>query len=426
MSAIGVNVVLNVNKFPKICRLEVTLSRRLPILQLIGAPPSVASSLRERLPHLLSLIGIRLPGLRVTFQLSPQVRDLDPWALDVAAVALLLAALGKTDSALLKSRYFHGGFYLDGSPQPPSKELLVWQRMLDFMDWFPSRTGPSVSMGNIISVLKNRPPFAASVEFNEEPSLCRDFWPVLATFCSKKVTVRVAGGTVRAKKFLHGAIRMGQWQGQSSTRALVLPPEIAAKKSLENIKELGDQLGTSFFPILTHESWPGMKGEGLSSFEAWGLIAAGTTSTPYYGGGIVWTAAREPMLSAPNEFKPGKESEPILPLPPIGERARRLIDMFSSGPQEEELLLDLAHRILLAQGGTEIEIPHLVEASSWLDFSMAARIASWRNSPASSKARAIPNMDEPSPKSISSTRTTLPDSSETVAPPFSKREIFRG
>ncbi len=99
-------------------RVEVSITRGIPAIQIVGLAHGAVQEGRERIRSAAAALGIRLPGSRITVNLAPADVPKKGSALDLPIVVGILAAAGLLSDETLQGTVFAGELGLDGSVRP--------------------------------------------------------------------------------------------------------------------------------------------------------------------------------------------------------------------------------------------------------------------------------------------------------------------
>ena len=103
---------------PVVVTVEVSLTRGLPSLTIVGLPQNAVREGRERVVAALRHVGATLPPRRVVVNLAPADVRKEGSGLDLALAVALLAAIGEVDPALAGEVAVLGELGLDGGVRP--------------------------------------------------------------------------------------------------------------------------------------------------------------------------------------------------------------------------------------------------------------------------------------------------------------------
>jgi magnesium chelatase family protein len=110
--------------------IECAQSRRLPFIQILGAAPSLAGELRERVSAAIESAGLRLPGRKVTVRFQPAISGFSLENLDLAVALAILAASGRIPSARLENILVSGALALNGMIESRGSEPAVGKLLM--------------------------------------------------------------------------------------------------------------------------------------------------------------------------------------------------------------------------------------------------------------------------------------------------------
>ncbi|MCG8467202.1 MAG: YifB family Mg chelatase-like AAA ATPase [Gemmatimonadetes bacterium] len=99
-------------------RVEVTIGRGTPMIQIVGLASGAVREGRERIRAAASQLGLHLPGLRITVNLAPADVPKTGSALDLPITLGILAAAGQLPPSELEGTMMVGELGLDGALRP--------------------------------------------------------------------------------------------------------------------------------------------------------------------------------------------------------------------------------------------------------------------------------------------------------------------
>jgi len=99
-------------------RVEVSITRGTPMIQIVGLAQSAVHEGRERIRAAAAQLGLHVPGLRITVNLAPADRPKQGSGFDLPIVLGILAAAGELPSERLVGTLIAGELGLDGTVRP--------------------------------------------------------------------------------------------------------------------------------------------------------------------------------------------------------------------------------------------------------------------------------------------------------------------
>ena len=99
-------------------RVEVSITRGTPMIQIVGLAQSAVHEGRERIRAAAAQLGLHVPGLRITVNLAPADRPKHGSGFDLPIVLGILAAAGELPSERLAGTLVAGELGLDGTVRP--------------------------------------------------------------------------------------------------------------------------------------------------------------------------------------------------------------------------------------------------------------------------------------------------------------------
>lgn len=153
-------------------RVEVAIRRGTPMIGIVGLAPSAARECRERFRSAVSQLGLRVPGLRITVNLSPADVRKEGAAFDLPIAIAILAGAGHLPGGKASRWGFVGELGLDGTIRPVRGALPIALRFgrAEHLDGLVvpvanlRETSPvrdlrvlgAVSLGQVVGFLKGR------------------------------------------------------------------------------------------------------------------------------------------------------------------------------------------------------------------------------------------------------------------------------
>jgi len=115
-------------------RVEVAIRRGTPMIGIVGLAPAAARECRERFRSAAAQLGLRVPGLRITVNLSPADLRKEGAAFDLPVAVAVLAGAGHVPGARASRWGFIGELGLDGTVRPVRGILPIALRLGDLRD----------------------------------------------------------------------------------------------------------------------------------------------------------------------------------------------------------------------------------------------------------------------------------------------------
>lgn len=106
-------------------RVEVSIRRGTPMIQVVGLAANAARESRERIRAAAALLGLRVPGLRITVNLAPAELRKEGSAFDLPILIGILAAARRIPTDGLHGVAMVGELGLDGGLRPVRGALLI-------------------------------------------------------------------------------------------------------------------------------------------------------------------------------------------------------------------------------------------------------------------------------------------------------------
>ncbi|MBT8479243.1 MAG: YifB family Mg chelatase-like AAA ATPase [Gemmatimonadetes bacterium] len=110
-------------------RVEVAIRRGTPMIGIVGLAPAAARECRERFRSAAAQLGLRVPGLRITVNLSPADLRKDGAAFDLPVAVAVLAGAGHVPGEQVSRWGFAGELGLDGTLRPVRGSLPIALRL---------------------------------------------------------------------------------------------------------------------------------------------------------------------------------------------------------------------------------------------------------------------------------------------------------
>ncbi len=110
-------------------RVEVAIRRGTPMIGIVGLAPAAARECRERFRSAAAQLGLRVPGLRITVNLSPADLRKDGAAFDLPVAVAVLAGAGHLPGRQVSRWAFAGELGLDGTLRPVRGSLPIALRL---------------------------------------------------------------------------------------------------------------------------------------------------------------------------------------------------------------------------------------------------------------------------------------------------------
>ncbi|MFQ5690540.1 MAG: magnesium chelatase domain-containing protein, partial [Gemmatimonadota bacterium] len=106
-------------------RVEVSITRGTPLIQIIGLAENAVREGRERIRAAAAQLGLHVPGLRITVNLAPAGLRKHGAAFDLPIIVAILAAAGQLSLEGAPSYAMVGELGLDGRLRPVRGALLI-------------------------------------------------------------------------------------------------------------------------------------------------------------------------------------------------------------------------------------------------------------------------------------------------------------
>ncbi len=98
----------------KTVEVQVSIGSGMPAFVIVGLPDKAINESRERVRTVLSVLGVEIPGERITVNLKPVELLKEGAHFDLPIAVALLGAMGRVDTDKIKSYIFMGALSLDG------------------------------------------------------------------------------------------------------------------------------------------------------------------------------------------------------------------------------------------------------------------------------------------------------------------------